>query len=133
MEVPITIDMYFRKEVTLLCLIGEANILLNFPSLLLKKLQRKTLRSFPKVFPFCQSTYWKKNCCTFLTVTQNALLRPYYTAKRTRGIAENMTMFWERAKIAGDNLTSNIHQSSPQKVSHFVLLNMEKVFTRGQP
>ena len=73
LEVPITIDMYFRKEVTPLCLVGETNILLNFPSLLLKKnWKEKIWRSFPKGFPFCQSTYWKKNCCTFLTVvTQN--------------------------------------------------------------
>ena len=63
----------------------------------------------------------------------NSLLRPYYIAKRTRGIAENMTMFWERAKMAGNNLTSNIHDYSPQKVSHFVHFNIEKVFPRGQP
>ena len=37
-----------------------------------KNCKEKTWRSFPKGFPSCQSTYWKKNCCTFLTVvTQN--------------------------------------------------------------
>ena len=46
----------------------------------------------------------------------SALLRPYYTAKRTREIAE-----------------SNIHLLSPQKRSQFVHFNIEKVFPRGQP
>ena len=44
-----------------------------------------------------------------------ALLRPYYTAKRTREI-----------------LISNIHLLSPQW-SQFVHFNMEKVFLRRQP
>ena len=46
----------------------------------------------------------------------NALLRPYYTAKRTREI-----------------LISNIHLLSPQKWSQFVHFDIEKVFPRGQP
>ena len=45
-----------------------------------------------------------------------ALLRPYYTAKRTREI-----------------LISNIHLLSPQKQSQFVHFDIEKVFPRGQP
>ena len=45
-----------------------------------------------------------------------ALLRPYYTAKRTREI-----------------LISNIHLLSPQKWSQFVHFNIEKLFPRGQP
>ena len=44
------------------------------------------------------------------------LLRPYYTAKRTREI-----------------LISNIHLLSPQKCSQFVHFNIEKAFPRGQP
>ena len=45
-----------------------------------------------------------------------ALLRPYYTAKRTRKL-----------------LISNIHLLSPQKWSQFVHFNIEKVFPRRQP
>ena len=45
-----------------------------------------------------------------------ALLRPYYTVKRTREI-----------------LISNIHLLSLQKWSQFVHFNIEKVFPRGQP
>ena len=44
------------------------------------------------------------------------LLRPNYTAKRTREI-----------------LISNIHLLSPQKWSQFVHFNIEKLFPRGQP
>ena len=44
------------------------------------------------------------------------LLRPHYTAKRTRKI-----------------LISNIHHLSPQKWSKFAHFNIEKVFPRGQP
>jgi hypothetical protein len=52
----------------------------------------------------------------FQQKARGTLLRPYYTAKRTREIAEH-----------------NIHLLSPQKRSQFLHFDIEKVFPRGQP
>ena len=57
---------------------------------------------------------WKSGCWGGHNL--KALLRPYYTAKRTREI-----------------LISNFYPLSPQKWSQFVHFNIEKVFPRGQP
>ena len=51
-----------------------------------------------------------------LVLPGTPLLRPYYTAKRTREITER-----------------NIHLLSPQKRSQFLHFDIEKVFPRGQP